>query len=191
MLDDKAQAALEFIMAYGWAILVVLIGVAALGYSGVLSPDKFLPSKCVLPSGIACLDYKVESYRVILVLQNALGETITIDNVTVSANEQQCSDNQRISLYNNEKAIITITGCSNGAEGQKFNGFVTVLYTVEDKLAHGVLGTIRAKVVEGSPISFSSVCENAQSSGFCSGLDIVFGEGYRAACCSEHSLCCT
>jgi len=54
----KAQAAMEFLMTYGWAILVVLAAIGALAYFGVLSPDRFLPEKCTLPSGIACLDFR-------------------------------------------------------------------------------------------------------------------------------------
>ena len=36
----KSQAAMEFLMTYGWAILVVLVAICALAYFGVLSPDK-------------------------------------------------------------------------------------------------------------------------------------------------------
>mgnify|MGYP001619472072 FL=1 len=43
-MDKKSQAALEFLMTYGWAILVVLVAIAALAYFGVLSPCKFVPS---------------------------------------------------------------------------------------------------------------------------------------------------
>ena len=44
MKSRKSQAALEFIMTYGWAILVVLVAVgwALIGF-GVLSPCKFYP----------------------------------------------------------------------------------------------------------------------------------------------------
>lgn len=41
----KGQAAMEFLMNYGWAILVVLICFAALFYFGILSTEKFEP-KC-------------------------------------------------------------------------------------------------------------------------------------------------
>ena len=44
---------MEFLMTYGWAILVVLAAIGALAYFGVLSPDRFLPEKCTLPSGVA------------------------------------------------------------------------------------------------------------------------------------------
>ncbi|MBI2659509.1 hypothetical protein HYX05_05420 [Candidatus Woesearchaeota archaeon] len=36
----------------------------------------------------------------------------------------------------------------------------------------------------------SNICQNAQNLGLCSGLDIIYGIGYQASCCSEHSLCC-
>jgi len=35
----KSQAAMEFLMTYGWAILVVLVALGALAYLAVLSFD--------------------------------------------------------------------------------------------------------------------------------------------------------
>ena len=37
-MHKKSQAAMEFLMTYGWAILVVLVAIGALAYFGVLSP---------------------------------------------------------------------------------------------------------------------------------------------------------
>src|SRR3989338_3993011 len=130
MLNKNAQAALEFLMSYGWAILVILGAIGVLAYFGILSPDAFLPNKCTLPAGLACVDYNVETYKVTVVLQNGLGEAVTINQVTISGNNQQCSDNQTITLNNDAKAIITITQCNNGAEGSKFNGVINVTYTL-------------------------------------------------------------
>jgi len=55
----KSQAAMEFLMTYGWAILVVLIAVGALAYFGLLSPDRLLTERCVITpgSGLFCDDY--------------------------------------------------------------------------------------------------------------------------------------
>ncbi len=55
----RSQAAMEFLMTYGWAILVVLIAVGALAYFGVLSPDVLLSERCVITpgSGLFCDDY--------------------------------------------------------------------------------------------------------------------------------------
>ncbi len=53
----KAQAAMEFLMTYGWAILVVLAAIGALAYFGVLNPN--LGDKCDLGSGAECIDKAV------------------------------------------------------------------------------------------------------------------------------------
>ena len=75
--NKKGQAAMEFLMTYGWAILVVLAAIAALAYFGVLSPDRFLPEQCTLPSGAACLDFTVggntSSPQFTLIIQNSAG----------------------------------------------------------------------------------------------------------------------
>lgn len=42
MKSNKSQAAMEFLMTYGWAILIVLIAIGALAYFGVLIPDRYL-----------------------------------------------------------------------------------------------------------------------------------------------------
>jgi flagellin-like protein len=41
-----------------------------------------------------------------------------------------------------------------------------------------------------SDISNGEICENAENAGLCDGLDILYGEGYKDACCSEHGFCC-
>src|SRR3989338_11688377 len=79
----KSQAALEFLMTYGWAILVVLVAVGALAYFGVLSPDQFLPAKCTLQPGLACVDFKVTPVAVTVRLTNSLG--YDIEGITVKA----------------------------------------------------------------------------------------------------------
>ena len=87
MTNRKSQAALEFIMTYGWAILVVLVAIGALAYFGVLSPDRFLPSKCTLQSGIACLDHKATATSLVIYVKNSLGYDLTVDAVKA----QQCT----------------------------------------------------------------------------------------------------
>jgi len=190
MKSHNAQAAMEFLMTYGWAILVALIAVAALAYFGVLSPDMFLTKKCTLPTGISCLDYQVTSSRVTLVLQNNFGASITINDVDVSGGSGSCSDTTSIELKNNEKAIFTALGCNNGDMGAGFRGEVNITYTKEDLLVHKMVGSILAKITGESVITSSEICQNAEDEDLCSGLDIVFGQGYRATCCEEYGMCC-
>ena len=68
----KSQAAMEFLMTYGWAILVVLAAIAALAYFGVLSPEKFLPEKCLIETGFTCISSKVESTQSTIVFSSLI-----------------------------------------------------------------------------------------------------------------------
>ena len=187
-----SQAALEFLLTYGWAIMVFLVVVGSLSYFGVLSTDSFLPNKCSLPSGISCLDYEVGTSSINLVLQNNFAETIAIDRIDVAKKDSDsCSYAQTVNLKNNAKAIFTVSGCNNGKIGEKFDGQINVTYVKESSLSHQIMGNIHAKITEITAASSFNLCQNADSNGLCDGLDILFGEGYKAACCSEHSLCCS
>ncbi|MEK6967598.1 MAG: hypothetical protein AABX51_03125 [Nanoarchaeota archaeon] len=57
--NRKAQAAMEFLMTYGWAILVVLVVISALAYFGVLDPTQLLPERCIFSSVYPCTDSAV------------------------------------------------------------------------------------------------------------------------------------
>ena len=192
MVSIKAQAALEYLVTYGWAILAVLASIAALAYFGVLSPDNFAPEECLLPPGITCLDYEISSSRVTLVVQNNFGEDITITNAEVAAaGSNSCSSAEPVSLQNGWKAVLAISGCNNGDPKQKFSGGIKIGYKKESGLTHIIEGTLAGKIgMSGAASSSQSACQNAEDSGLCGGLDVFYGIGYRALCCSEHGLCC-
>ena len=143
----SSQAALEFIMTYGWAILVVLVAIGALAYFGVLSPDKFLPNKCTLQAGIACLDHRVTASNVQVVLQNSLGDDI--NNVSVRAGG--CGDypstggsTGSATLANSDQATYTIP-CT--LTGTKYNAQLNVSYAVTRKgLNHISVGQITTQI---------------------------------------------
>ncbi len=137
----KSQAALEFIMTYGWAILVVLVAIGALAYFGVLSPDKFLPNKCTMQSGIACLDHKATSTSLTIVVKNSFGYDVTIDAVKA----QQCTAlGSQGSLTNGGQATYALT-CTNS--GSKYNGNVNVTYTNADtSVTHNNQGQVTTKI---------------------------------------------
>ena len=84
----KSQAAMEFLMTYGWAILVVLVAIGALAYFGVLNPAQFLPEKCTGPAGMDCLDKAsivagaTSVGYVELAVKNNLGFDITLKDAT-------------------------------------------------------------------------------------------------------------
>ena len=131
---------MEFLMTYGWAILVVLAAIAALAYFGVLAPSKFLPEKCTLPSGIACLDSSGTTTGFTFVIRNANG--FDMSNVTVSVAGAGCIANTvgLSELANNEQSIYTVS-CTP-AKGQ-FTGTLSVNYVRTDTgVPHTVSGDL-------------------------------------------------
>lgn len=133
---------MEFLMTYSWAILVVLAAIAALAYFGVLSPSRFLPEKCSLPSGFACMDSTLSaSSGARIVLQNSLG--IDMTGVVVGLNGTGClsqTSGAGVSLTNGASATFTLGSC-RPAENANFKGVLTVTYANADSgLNHTVTG---------------------------------------------------
>ena len=145
----KSQAALEFLMTYGWAILVVLVAIGALAYFGVLSPDKFLPAKCTLSSGIGCVDHKVQGTAgplgvglVTVVITNSLG--YDINNIVVGAGGCGCysylgaptcaaAATGSATLANGDQKPYTIP-CTAALIGSKYNAQLNVSYINANKI---------------------------------------------------------
>ena len=141
---NKAQAAMEFLMTYGWAILVVLAAIGALAYFGVLSPQKFLGEKCIVEPGLACISNKVEPAKITLVLAQNKGKTITINSISVGS----CSGTFSQTMVSGSDGTFVIGGsCDNGIAKDSFKGDITIGYTEkETNLTKTAYGNLNAKV---------------------------------------------
>jgi len=140
----KAQAATEFLMTYGWAILVVGVAIAALAYFGVLSPSRFLPNKCTLPSGLACIDHKVSTSDVTMILQNSLGYTVNVTSINLT-DAPGCDETFTTQLQNGDQGTFVIN-CTNTA-GEKFKTDVTLTFIrIDTGLSQDFEGEILSQV---------------------------------------------
>jgi len=140
----KGQAAMEFLMTYGWAILVVLAAIGALAYFGVLSPSKHLPESCIFGQGISCVDFTVQSATSTLYLQMGFGQDVDIYNVTLS-NCNTVVVNQR--LGNMDNLLVEFTNCDNGIRGDKFKEDAVISYSfVGSPLIKQNEGTVIANI---------------------------------------------
>ena len=142
---------MEFLMTYGWAILVVLIAIGALAYFGVLNPGRFLPSSCTIVAGIGCDDFKVTAAEVQLILRNGVGDDLTLVGVTVlTCATQDPNANGNGNWIDGTvlggAAGITLTGCTNGVVGAKFKQDVVITYTGSSGIPHSVTGSLTSRV---------------------------------------------
>jgi hypothetical protein len=145
--NARAQAAMEFLMIYGWAVFSVLATIAILAYLGVLSPEKLLPEKCTIDSGITCISSKVQIGQITLVLLNsAQGKTLTINNIDVEG----CTGNFNQELGSGSQATFSMEeSCNNGEIKDKFNGQIKIKYTENPSgLAKTAYGSISTRVEE-------------------------------------------
>ncbi|MBI2143863.1 hypothetical protein HYU17_01775 [Candidatus Woesearchaeota archaeon] len=168
----KGQAAMEFLMTYGWAILVVLVVIGALAYFGVLNPQQFLPTKCQLPVGLACTDYAIglSASQTQLVLSNGLGTDIKLTSLAISSDTAlfQCNatgttvakvltagqDYKHIFVTDaaarNDLAGANYNGCYNDpslTKGVRIKGPLIIQYTnLRTQLDQTLSGTLIADV---------------------------------------------
>lgn len=122
----KGQAAMEFLMTYGWALLVVLVAIGALAFFGVLNPGQFLPDQCTFFSGVSCTNYIAKSTvttdALLFDVTNGLGYTMKGLLITLS----------------NPATGVTLTGPCGTTSGDFSDGATkTCKYTTSTAFAKG------------------------------------------------------
>lgn len=82
LINTKGQGAMEFLVTYGWAFLIVLIMIGALSHFGVFG--SFNSEKCVSSPEFECYDYAVSSSSQVFRFKNNLDESIKLSNASVT-----------------------------------------------------------------------------------------------------------
>ena len=145
----KAQAAMEFLMTYGWAILVVLVAIGALAYFGVLNPSKFLPSSCVVTPGVSCDDHKInESGGAAIVLRNGIGSDLNGVTLVVGACTPEVGN--PTSIVDGAQQTFYFNTCAPGAGGSKYKADLNFSYqTAGSSVVHKKVGSLVTNVESG------------------------------------------
>jgi len=90
MAFSRAQAAMEYLMTYGWALLALFLVVAFLLSSGAFSFSSFSQQECTFQPDLPCSSYILylsspSSTALSFTLSNGLGFPIKLANVTYTA----------------------------------------------------------------------------------------------------------
>lgn len=128
-MQRKGQAAMEFLMTYGWAILAAIIAIGVLAYFGVFSPGKYLPEICTINAPLGCEEHAIiagsPTGSVRLIIRNGAGDSITINSIGVSG---CATDSTGWTVADGDVEDVTITCTGALTSGQKFSGDVTITY---------------------------------------------------------------
>jgi hypothetical protein len=147
--NKKGQAAMEFLMTYGWAILAAVIAIAVLAYFGVFSPSRLVPAACTVNAPLGCDEHKIEdSTGVTFMLRNGAGDTIHVSEVDIT----ECGTETfgtPLDILAGSSAEVEVTCSPALTPDENFKGVVTVTYTVgAGAYDQSVTGSITGKVVD-------------------------------------------
>jgi len=84
----RAQAAMEYLMSYGWAIVIIVVALAVLVYLGVFSAGGKTPDICSFPPGIQCRTFRLETDGSLnTTIYNGFSDKIVITNVACTSEQ--------------------------------------------------------------------------------------------------------
>ena len=130
--EKRAQSALEYMMAYGWAILIIVIVAAVLYSFGIFNPSSNVTSAPLITgfSDVPVTSAAVNSSFFKVTITDQYGQTIRINNVTLLDGSQ----------------LFTVSNCTNIIlfQGQYIGCYVKGTFTGSPV---SVLGTIHYTVI--------------------------------------------
>lgn len=156
-MKKKAQVAMESLMVYGIAILIVMLAIGALIYFGVLDLGSYLPDKCNLPGQVKCENYRVSVANMVFEFRNSVGKNIIINNLTFTGDDdwlgRNCAPAAAVSVavQNGELSTpitLACTGTPTPIVGKKIKGELLLSYRVAggSTIDNPIRGELQAKV---------------------------------------------
>ncbi|MDE1854759.1 MAG: hypothetical protein KGH57_00340 [Candidatus Micrarchaeota archaeon] len=147
--EVKAQSAMEYLMTYGWAILIIAVVLGALFSLGVFSSNNSLGTSCISNAGYLCSNPQIHGGTLTVNVGQLTGSSWTTVNVllvetgapapTTSSFALSCAQQFSSGINNGQQVAMSVTGgiTSGGActalpssVGTAVSGAVWAQYTV-------------------------------------------------------------
>jgi len=155
----KLQSAMEYLITYGWAILILGVTLVALYALGVFNTNAFTPNICAFPASFGCLSSYLYANGVISInLQQSTASSINVTAIGCNTQGTLYGYNAltpntiipiggnytyQMSCYSSSNTVIF-----NGNIGAIYSGYVIVNYTdTQTGFTHVVLGRLVQKVI--------------------------------------------
>ena len=131
-MNKKGQAAMDFMMTYGWAILAVIIAIGVLAALGVFSPGKYTSGSALVTAPFYLDAWNVKVNAVNLEVRNNGGETLNVSKVSIFEGSTEACVTTTVPgdiITSSPTAIVVPCGASTGAIGDSFKGDIVITYT--------------------------------------------------------------
>ena len=152
-MNKKGQSdAMEFLMTYGWAILVVLIAVGALMY--FIKPTYMLPEKCILSTGhgLSCDKFVSYNSEIKLNIESSLDEYIIISDAYIKQGKiGKCSLYQPEVIEPFGEVILVFNNgdtCSDLLDNKKIVGDIRIKFKDSDNFISVITGDLIVEVID-------------------------------------------
>jgi len=160
--NKRSQAAMEFLLTYGWALVVVVVAISSMAYFGVLDGTglaaMFKPDMCQMPPEISCVDQQLyydpdpvfgNHNDLYLYLMNNRGFDVEMNKIEVGDDEEDFGDPGYPLTSQPEKIEVIRIFSSDPLEADgSYELELKITYTnAETGLTHTNVGSIRGKQV--------------------------------------------
>lgn len=139
--EKRGQSALEYLMTYGWALVVIVIVIAALVF--LIQPSQVGGNTCSTTSGILITNHQVNpnDNNMTLILSNQTATTLSDLNIVVSGtaggNPVNATHNVLQLGTTSQTEIVDLTAVGSGTYSLQ----VTFQYNDRDGLERSVTST--------------------------------------------------
>jgi hypothetical protein len=144
----KAQAAMEYLMTYSWAILIVSVVMGTLFSIGVFS-GLSLSTACVSSVGYTCQNPVLSTNGLITIQLGEVGSTITITDIscTIANSPPSFSPITPVELPSGTSTVISFScPLSSNKIGASFSGTLWIRYdTATQSGLQAAAGEVTAK----------------------------------------------
>lgn len=134
MLGKKGQSALEYLMTYGWAILIIIIVGGVLYYYGVFSPGKLVGESKVGFSKVQVDTWTIDTTNteLLFILENRAGKEINITTVEVKGATTETTNPYVVMSAGARSSNFMNVTCPAIIVGEAYKWDVVITYYMTD-----------------------------------------------------------
>lgn len=164
--NNKGQAALEYMVTYGWALIAIAAAIGVLFYFGLLDFNRYVPDSCDFGEQLKCEQFAayngnndggpINDPTVQVVLRNNFEQPIYIASVTDTEGDIDTT-NIPLTIGVGQTDTIEITYKGDTAtqmiDGRKMNFDMVIEYQRDDGLGpttekHDLAGTVFTTILD-------------------------------------------
>ncbi|MEM0149607.1 MAG: hypothetical protein QXW10_01785 [Candidatus Micrarchaeaceae archaeon] len=150
----RSQSAMEYLMTYGWAILILGIVLAAIWALGLFSPSTFVSSQCIMPAEFSCLSAVLSQGGSLFInIEQSTTSPILITGIGCNSNatyQGMVAEDVTLPIASNTTFTLqcyTGTAPFSGTVGSLYHGYLMINYTdIQTGFPKLATGTLILKV---------------------------------------------